>query len=141
MKAFTDYPIVELGDIAGEEAPVREVEILSYDGNKYCEVLVEGVILEIKSGYLYLEPGRVTEVPCFMHDELVKLPGAALLRKDQQMIYDCLKKKYEGAEKNLKDDPERYGGEEYIKGFMSGLVAGMALIDPNLRSICMGDKK
>ena len=136
MKAFTDYPIIELGDIAGEEAPVREVDILSYDGNKYCKVLVEGVILEIKSGYLYQKPGRVKEVPCFMHNELVKLSGgAALSRKDQQRIYDLLKKKYEAAKKNLKDNPEKFGGKEYIKGFMGGLVTGMALINPDLFSI------
>ena len=74
MKAFTDYLITELGDKAGKIAPIREVKILSYDGSKYCFVIVEDINLEIKSGYLYHKPGRVTEVSCFMHDELKELP-------------------------------------------------------------------
>lgn len=41
MKAFTDYPILELGDISGEEAPIREVKILYYDGDKRCKVVVK----------------------------------------------------------------------------------------------------
>lgn len=58
MKAYTDYPIIELGDILGEEAPIREVKILYYDGDKYCRVIVGGVEEEIKTGYLYKAPVR-----------------------------------------------------------------------------------
>lgn len=61
MKAFTDYPILELGDISGQEAPIREVNILYYDGDKRCKVIVEGVGEEIKTGYLYTEPVRSDE--------------------------------------------------------------------------------
>ncbi|WP_391560676.1 hypothetical protein [Robertmurraya sp.] len=61
MKAFTDYPILELGDISGEEAPIREVKILHYDGDKRCKVIVEGVQEEIKTGYLYKAPARYDE--------------------------------------------------------------------------------
>ena len=39
MKAYTDAPIEELGDISGEIAPIRECEILSYDEDKYCMIL------------------------------------------------------------------------------------------------------
>jgi len=74
MKAYTDCPIKELGDIGGELAPIRECEILSYDGNKYCVILVEGVKSEIKSGYLYKKHGRIGEVPCFLHKDLIHLP-------------------------------------------------------------------
>jgi len=62
MKAWTDYPITELGDKEFKEAPIRECEILSYDGDKYCEVIVEGIKKSIKKGYLYREPGRCGEV-------------------------------------------------------------------------------
>jgi hypothetical protein len=63
MKAWTDYPFTELGDTAGEIAPVRMVEVLSYDGDKYCKVCVNDVYEEIKTGYLYTQPGRYGEVP------------------------------------------------------------------------------
>lgn len=62
-KYYTDYPFVELGDVGGQEAPVREIEILKWDMNKYVQIKVEGVISEIKSGYIYAEQGRYGEVP------------------------------------------------------------------------------
>jgi hypothetical protein len=64
MKAWTDYPFVELGDQEYQKAPVREVRVIDYDGNKYCHIEVAGVISEVKIGYLYRKPGRCREVPC-----------------------------------------------------------------------------
>lgn len=61
MRAYTDYPILELGDVSGEEAPIREVKILCYDQDKRCKVIVEGVEEEIKTGYLYTKPVRCDE--------------------------------------------------------------------------------
>ena len=58
MQAYTDYPITELGDAPGQLAEVRPVEVLSYDGNKYCYVEVGGIRKNIKRGYLYAEPVR-----------------------------------------------------------------------------------
>jgi hypothetical protein len=63
MKAWTDYPFEELGDIAHQQAPVRPVQVISYDGNKYCRIVVGGVESEVKLGYLYKKPGRCGEVP------------------------------------------------------------------------------
>jgi hypothetical protein len=65
MKAWTDYPFISLGDESGKKAPIRQIDVLSYDGNKYCRVVVEGVEEEIKSGYIYTESGRLGEVPVF----------------------------------------------------------------------------
>lgn len=64
MKAWTDYPFEQLGDEPYKEAPVREVKIISYDGNKYCKVKIKGFryALEVKSGYLYQTEGRYREV-------------------------------------------------------------------------------
>jgi len=62
---FTDYPFVELGDTPGKIAPVRKVLPLSYDGDKYCDVLVGGINSKIKAGYIYTERGRCGEVPVF----------------------------------------------------------------------------
>ena len=58
MKLYTDYPILELGDESGKEAPVRECKPISYDGNKYCVVEVGGVLTSFKSGYIYTKPTR-----------------------------------------------------------------------------------
>lgn len=73
MKGYTDYPIIELGDVGGEVAPVREVEILDYDEDKYATVRVDGVQTSIKRGYLYPKPGRDGETPCFSHDDLMAI--------------------------------------------------------------------
>jgi hypothetical protein len=48
-KWFTDYPLF----VTEIKAPIREIKVLSYDGDKYCKVEYEGEIFEIKSGYIY----------------------------------------------------------------------------------------
>lgn len=53
FKAYTDYPFTLLGDTPNQEAPIREVEVVGYDGDKYCTILVDGITTEVKSGYLY----------------------------------------------------------------------------------------
>jgi len=161
MKAFTDYPITELCDAPGLIAPIREVEILSYDGNKYCLIFVEGVLTEVKSGYLFHESGRVGEVPCFMHDELEGLPvtddmtlldladkdelkkkakafqkALMILKDERHRDYVRLRTKYEAAERNLKNNPDECGGEEHIKGYMSGLIEAMALLGDLQSKVC-----
>ena len=40
LDAYTDYPFEELGDTANEKAPIRKCTILTWDRNKYCDVLV-----------------------------------------------------------------------------------------------------
>lgn len=63
MKAFTDYPFVELGDTPGKKAPIRWCEILAYDGDKYCLIRIGFKYLTVKSGYLYTDYGRLGDVP------------------------------------------------------------------------------
>jgi len=58
MRAYTDYPILELGDNPNEEAPIREVKVISYDSDKRCKVIVQGVTEYIKTGYLYTQSAR-----------------------------------------------------------------------------------
>lgn len=51
---WTDYPFVELGDVSGQPAPRREVELVDYDGNKYARVrFPDGQIAKVKAGYLH----------------------------------------------------------------------------------------
>ena len=73
MKAWTDYPFAQMQDEAGKKAPVREIEVLSYDGDKYCKVLVCGHEDEIKAGYVYQREGRYGEVPQISREQLTKL--------------------------------------------------------------------
>lgn len=66
---YTDYPFTELGDVAGKNAPIRKVMPISYDGDKYVRVLVDGIYSEIKSGYIYTKHGRHGDVPAFNPNE------------------------------------------------------------------------
>ena len=65
LVAWTDYPLVELGDIGGREAPVRKVEPLSYDGDKYVVVRFGKRAFSFKRGYLYAAEGRLGDVPAY----------------------------------------------------------------------------
>lgn len=73
MKAWTDYPFTSLGDTAGKKAPVREIEVLSYDDDKYCKIRVQGQEHEIKAGYIYQQEGRIGEVPQITKKQLTNL--------------------------------------------------------------------
>jgi hypothetical protein len=81
ITAWTDYPFEQLHDLPYQTAPVRPCEVLTYDGNKYCLVRVEGHIAEIKSGYLYTQPGRKEDIqtaPIVAREALCKLPRKLL---------------------------------------------------------------
>lgn len=56
MKAFTDYPFTSLGDAPYEQAPIREIQLVFYDGDNTCQIIVEGIYEEIKTGYIYTTP-------------------------------------------------------------------------------------
>jgi hypothetical protein len=71
--AWTDYPFPQLGDVALSKAPIRQVEVLRYDGDKYCDVRVAGVQASVKAGYLYSRPGWSGEVPPLPQEVLAKL--------------------------------------------------------------------
>lgn len=75
MNFWTDYPIAELGDAPGVQAPVRLCKPVAYDGNKYCRVEVEGVVVAFKAGYIYTEEGRSGEVPTISRRALGALPN------------------------------------------------------------------
>ena len=62
MQLWTDYPILELGDAPKSLAPIREVRLVRYDGDKYATIEVNSVITTIKAGYLYISEGRFGEV-------------------------------------------------------------------------------
>jgi len=72
MIAWTDYPLYP--EEANKEAPIREVVVISYDGDKYAVIQFESEKIQIKAGYLYTGYGRISEVPQVSMEELNKLP-------------------------------------------------------------------
>ena len=83
LDAFTDYPIECYGDVAGEKAPIRRATILTYDRNKYCDVLVyqvdedgdlRGTVVNFKCSYLYKNEARLDGDILFTYKELETLP-------------------------------------------------------------------
>lgn len=73
LAGFTDYPIEALGDLPARIAPIRACQVIAYDANKYCAVIVHGSCVLIKRCYVYRREGRLYEVPAFSHCRLVKL--------------------------------------------------------------------
>jgi len=87
LDAYTDYPLAELGDTPGEKAPIRKCKILTWDRNKYCDILVcfvdkdgdlRGHINSIKQFYLYknlyMNEAGIDDGIQFTDDELKTLP-------------------------------------------------------------------
>lgn len=62
ISCWTDYPFEQLGDVAGELAPLRQVTIFHYDGNKMAGVESKcGAVEWIKAGYLYRNRARLSQ--------------------------------------------------------------------------------
>lgn len=74
VHAWTDYPIVALGDEPNKEAPVRPCTVIAYDGGLYVTVDVGGVRAQFKSGYCYARRGAYGEGPAYRHEFLDRLP-------------------------------------------------------------------
>lgn len=74
MRAWTDYPIAELGDAPGKLAPIRLVEVTAWDRDKYCVIEVAGAIECVKRGYLYRQRGRIGKARRVTKSQLRKLP-------------------------------------------------------------------
>ena len=85
--AYTDYPIHNIYDDINDTddflAPIRKITILTYDRNKYCDVLVfftdsdgdeRATVTSIKAGYCYKNEARYDEGIPFSYDELITLP-------------------------------------------------------------------
>jgi hypothetical protein len=64
ITCWTDYPFTELGDEPYKPAPIRRVNVIRYDGDKYATVSFKdhGDHLSVKAGYLYSQPGRCGRV-------------------------------------------------------------------------------
>lgn len=58
MKAYTDYPLQ-----TNPNSEVVEIEVFSYDRNKYCTVRHDGEEEEIKRGYIWRDPKLTNPFP------------------------------------------------------------------------------
>lgn len=65
-QAYTDYPLFE--EEYGKPAPMRLVQVVDYDFDKYCTVMYNGEKYEFKAGYLYRNRRKVT----FKHNTLCR---------------------------------------------------------------------
>lgn len=83
LEAFTDYPIECYGDEPNKNAPIRKCLILTWDRNKYCDVLVyqvdddgdlRGTVVSFKQFYLYKNEARFDDGEQFTNEELKTLP-------------------------------------------------------------------
>lgn len=74
VRAWTDYPIIELGDRPGKIAPIRLVDVLSYDRDKSCRIRVGNVVDLVKRCYLYKHRGRCGKAARLSDRQLKKLP-------------------------------------------------------------------
>jgi len=83
LDAFTDYPIESYGDSPNQEAPIRKCTILTWDRNKYCDVLVyqvdqdgdlRGTVVNFKQFYLYKNEEIYGNAQQFTDEELKTLP-------------------------------------------------------------------
>lgn len=83
IDCFTDYPFRELKDKGGEDAPIRKCKIITWDRNKYCDILVlftdndgdlRGHVNNIKQFYLYKNEARFDDGIPFTDKELETLP-------------------------------------------------------------------
>ena len=76
ITGWTDYPIVGLGDLDGQTAPIRRVKVIDYDGDKYATVEVYdsdgnvAVTTSFKAGYIYGKRGRNGQVKPINSDKL-----------------------------------------------------------------------
>ena len=70
MKTYTDFPITELGDHESFKAPIRECEVLSYDGDILLYIKVENVLKNVKRSFVYTTEGRFTEVESITDEEI-----------------------------------------------------------------------
>lgn len=97
VKAWTDYPIIELGDRPGEEAPIRECWVLAaYRNSRYLFVYLDELarFTEIKHCYVYRSPGRYGEVKavnlrhvCDLGGKPLRLSMKARYRKTTYRLY------------------------------------------------------
>ena len=63
MRAWTDYPISELGDKRGQRGPIREVTIIHYDGGDTADVMFKSATVTVKVDRLYLRPDGAAAAP------------------------------------------------------------------------------
>lgn len=75
IQAWTDYPIVKLGDAPDQLAPVRPCTVIRYDRDKYVTVICGGVTTSMKAGYVYRKPMRCGEGSALRRRTLMRLPA------------------------------------------------------------------
>ena len=55
---WTDYPILPLGDEPYKQAPIRKVQKVEGNHEKWVDITVDGATTETKRAYIYGSPRR-----------------------------------------------------------------------------------
>lgn len=86
ITGWTDYPFEELGDTPGKPAPIRHINVVSYDGDKYAVVSFEksGDFLSVKIGYLYSQPGRYGQVKPINRRKIERMGDGKMARRNDR---------------------------------------------------------
>ncbi len=86
ITCWTDYPFSELGDVPYHQAPIRHVNIVTYDGDKYARVSFanNGNLLEVKVGYLYSKPGRYGQVKCVNPRKIERMGDGKIAKRNDR---------------------------------------------------------
>lgn len=112
MKAYTSYPL--------EGRPgVIEIEVLSYDRNKYCTVRYNGVEYEIKRGYIWKDTALTKS---FAEIEWYLLPEDAWSKKPtRRQAYQ--ERKHDKRHKGIKYALNLGGSRKEYKNLSDALSA------------------
>ena len=95
QKFWTDYPFVKLGDTPGKSAPLREVEIVDYDGDKYvtCSVIGTQTNYEvIKRFYVYSVKRKVYDTGRFRSKLLSSTQASYISEKIERAKEETLRR-------------------------------------------------
>jgi hypothetical protein len=115
VTGWTDYPIEALGDKPCEKAPIRRVEVIAYDGDKYITVEVigqPGVQQQMKRGYLYSRPGR-SEIKTLNGVQMILHPKVVSGDKISHAFgYDSVARYY--AKQGIRIKRDRRGGFTFL---------------------------
>lgn len=78
MKAYTDYKFKYLYGHDRLVAPVREIEVLSYDGERFCSIKVGEHYDRINAEFIYMDAGRQGQVLPLTAPQLAELARQAM---------------------------------------------------------------
>ena len=101
MQAWTDFVFTDFGDKPDVLAKVREIKLLSYDGFKYCPIMLGDFETELSSEFIYQSPGRRKTVEKVPTSQLKLLNKPTLPQLKSESEIEVLQKQIADIEKRF----------------------------------------